>query len=60
MAIFTGSFLDAHGGERVFHLEARDFDEAEELLERIACSGRIDGQLLEEGEAERPFPIGNA
>ena len=50
---YTGSYRTADGARRVFRLEAEDHAQAEEFLRDLIASGaRIDGELIDEGEAE--------
>jgi len=50
---YTGHFRDRTGATRVFRLEAEDHDQAEGFLRDLIASGaRIDGRLIDEGEAE--------
>lgn len=54
MKTFTGSYL--FGGElHTFRLEAANHTDAERRLEAIQERGRIDGEVVAEGECELPL-----
>ena len=50
---YTGTYRTRDGATRVFRLEAEDHAQAEAHLRDLIASGaRIDGELIDEGEAE--------
>ncbi|HEY9219530.1 MAG TPA: hypothetical protein VIO94_15895 [Phenylobacterium sp.] len=58
----TGRYREDDGSRVVFHLscEADTIEDAERVLGLISETGIIDGELIEEGEADLPFTIGHA
>lgn len=61
MTTFVGRFRTDDGHERTFRLEADAFEHAVDLLEAMRTTAVIDGELVDEGESDRPFmPIGMA
>ncbi len=59
---YTGRYRADDGSQRIFHLTipARTMPAAERVLDQIAATGVIDGELIEEGEAPLPFQVGHA
>lgn len=52
-ATYIGSFTRSDGARHEFRLQAEDHDHAESLLrDLIVGSATVDGELIDEGEAE--------